>query len=99
MNNAAILSLNAAILAGVMGLGVLFIKRRSLAHFSFALGMIALAIESVFVFQINRHEGFLQQRRDARDDQRGVRSAERGARNNGSRYAIREKLCNTSGLN
>lgn len=48
METAFILAFASAILSGTMALGVVWVGRRSLAHWSFAVGMAVLAIESLF---------------------------------------------------
>jgi putative PEP-CTERM system histidine kinase len=48
MDTAVILAFASAILSGTMTLGVAWLGRRSLAHWSFAAGMAVLAIESLF---------------------------------------------------
>ena len=48
MNNAAILAFAAASVSGALALVFSWYERRSIAHLSFVLGMVALAAESIF---------------------------------------------------
>src|SRR5579884_2524327 len=48
MSNAGLIAILAAIFGGVMAVGVALQARRSVAHWSFVAGMLALAVESLF---------------------------------------------------